>query len=211
MNIRRLSYGLLLTFATTAVVACGGDQTQAETPAVTASAVAEPAPAPAVTADAVATAAPTPAPTVDATPPPPAPKPAKDKFVGKWAQDFSGAVHDAADADATKKAGPKKDQKKYDAAMKKASDAIANTFFENTADGLHTFTLKGKVVHAIHFDVSKDDSATLTIKLNKDDKTKKDLKGAEVTFTFVDDNTINVSDPWAKDPTKALVLVFKRQ
>ncbi|MFT3771710.1 MAG: hypothetical protein QM820_40385 [Minicystis sp.] len=72
--------------------------------------------------------------------------------------------------------------------------------------------MKGKPAHTIHFVISKgDDPTTLTIKLNKDDVAKKDLKGAEITITFKDDNTFEVKDPFAKDPEKAQTLVFKRQ
>ena len=54
------------------------------------------------------------------------------------------------------------------------------------------------------------DPKNLTIKLGKDATTKKDLKGAEITITFTDDNTFSVKDPFAKDPKKAQTLFFKR-
>lgn len=212
MNIRRLSYGLLLSTAT-ALVACGepaqpetpqGGTTTAATdaPSATPPATTEPTPPPPVTATATATAE---------TPPPPAPKPAKDKWVGKFAQDFSGEVKDAADVAAKKAAGKAdKDGKKYNAAMDKAQKAIADMVIENTAD-THTFSAKGKVAHKIKFTVAKDDASSLTIKLGKDEATKKDLKDAELTITFSDDDTFSVKDPFAKDPKKAQVLVFKRQ
>ncbi len=116
MNKRRLSYGLLVTLAAAAFVAGCGDSTPEATtpPQPTASATVEAAP----TATVAVEPPPAPAPTVAPAPPP---KPSKDKFVGKFVQDFSGDVATAADAAAKKKAG-KKDtgDKKYNAAMDKA-------------------------------------------------------------------------------------------
>jgi hypothetical protein len=209
MNNRRLSYGLLLTLATTLVAACGGETPPAEQPpqpseAPTTEAATGPAPAGSGAPAAGASATPA----VEA--PPPA-KPAKEKWVGKFAQDFSGEVKDAFEADAKKKFAKEKDTAKFDEASKKKAEEVATNVIENTAD-THTFTSKGKVVSKVKFEVSsKDDPANLTIKLGKDEATKKDLKGAEVTITFADDNSFSMKDPTAKDPKKALTLVFKRQ
>ena len=74
----------------------------------------------------------------------------------------------------------------------------------------NTFSVKGKPVHTIKFEVAKDESTSLTLKLGQDSTAKKDLKGAEITVTFIDDNTFSLKDPFAKDPTKAQTLVFKR-
>ena len=210
MNMRRLSYGLLLTIAT-ALVACGeppqpetpqgGTTTAAETPTAVPTAV-ETTPPPPVTATATATAE---------APPPPAPKPAKEKFVGKFAQDFTGEVKETAEVAAKKAAGKAdKDDKKYDAAMEKAAKAIADIVIENTADTI-TLTAKGKVAHTVKYKVAKDEPGSVAIKLGKDEATKKDLKDAEIVITFKDDDTFTVKDPYAKDPKKAQVLVFKRQ
>ncbi len=71
--------------------------------------------------------------------------------------------------------------------------------------------MKGKPVHKVKYEVSKDDPSALTIKLGKDEVSKKDLKGAEVTVTFTDENTFTIKDPVAKDAKTAKTLVFKRQ
>jgi hypothetical protein len=210
MNIRRLSYGLLLTLATTLVAACGGETPPAEQPpqpsgAPSGEAATGPAPAGSGTPEASASGSAA----VEPVPVPPA-KAGKDKWVGKFVQDFSGEVKDAFEADAKKKFAKEKDTKKYDEAAKKAAEAVAVNVIENTAD-THTFTSKGKVVHKVKFEVGKDEPTALTIKLGKDEATKKDLKGAEVAITFTDDNTFTMKDPTAKDPKKAQTLVFKSQ
>ena len=119
-------------------------------------------------------------------------------------------MKDAFEADAAKKFAKEKDTKKHDEAAKKVIDTLAQNTIENTAD-THTFSVKGKPVHTIKFEVAKDEPSSLTIKLGQDSTAKKDLKGAELTITFTDDNTFSVKDPYAKDPTKAQTLVFKRQ
>ncbi len=210
MNIRRLSYGLLLTTAT-ALVACGepaqpetpqGGTTAAEVPSAPPPATTDPTPPPPATATASATA--------EAPPPPPV-KQAKEKLVGKFSQDFSGAVKDAADVAAKKAAGKADaDGKKYNAAMEKAQKAFtdAASLVENTDKQL-TWSLKGKPVHTVSIEIGGGDVNTVTIKLMKDGKA--DLKGREVAITFTDDDTFSMTDPFAKDPKKAQVLVFKRQ
>jgi hypothetical protein len=212
MNNRRLSYGLLLALSTALVAGCGEPANPDVPPQPSASptdAPATPPPAMSTTADAMN---PTPAPSASAEPAPapaPAAKPAKEKWVGKFVEDFSGEVKEAFEADASKKYAKEKDTKKHDDAMKKAMDAVAQNTIENTAD-THTFLVKGKAVHKIKFEASGNDPNTLTIKLGKDEATKKDLKGAEITVTFTDDNTFTLKDPFAKDPKKAQTLVFKR-
>jgi hypothetical protein len=210
MNNRRLSYGLLLALSTALVAGCGEPANPDVPPQPSASPSDVPSAAPAAASTDVA---PPPAPAASAEPAPapaPAAKPAKEKWVGKFVQEFQGEVKDAFEADATKKFAKEKDTKKHDAAMKTAMDALSQNTIENTAD-THTFLSKGKAVHKIKFEVAgKDDPNTLTIKLGKDETTKKDLKGAEITVTFTDDNTFNVKDPFAKDPKKAQTLVFKR-
>ncbi len=207
MNNRRLSYGLLLALSTALMAGCGDPVTPEVPPQPSASVPDVPSAMPSAVAD---TPAPTPSGTADTAPPAaPAAKPAKEKFMGKFAQDFQGEVKDAFEATAKTKYAKEKDSKKHDAAMKTLVDGLAQTTIENTAD-THTFSVKGKPVHAIKFEVVKDDSSTLTIKLGKDATTKKDLKGAEITITFTDDNTFSVKDPFAKDPKKAQTLFFKR-
>lgn len=205
MNNRRLSYGLLLALSTALMAGCG-DPVTAEVPPQPS---ASPTDAPAVPSAAVEAPAPTTTAAVEAPPPPAPVKTAKEKFLGKFAQDFQGEVKDAFEASAKTKFAKEKDSKKHDAAMKTLVDSLAQTTIENTAD-THTFSVKGKPVHTIKFEVAKDEPNALTIKLNKDETAKKDLKGAELTITFTDDNTFSVKDPFAKDPKKAQVLFFKR-
>jgi hypothetical protein len=203
MNTRRLSFGLLVTLAAIAV-GCGDSTPAPETapqPTSTAAAttVAEVAPPPVT-----ATAEQPPPP-----PPPPPAKPSKEKWVGKFTQDFSGDVLNAADADAKKKAGKAdKDNKKYNAAMDKAKAAVADNTIENTADGT-VWSTKGKAKHTMGIKVvSGDDPASLKIQFVKDGK--KDLKAPiDVSINFKDDNTFEIQDPWAKK--NAQTLVFKRQ
>lgn len=203
MNKRRLSFGLLLTVAAM-MTACGGDPTPAETPPQASAAPTDAPAAPTATAEAT----PPPTATAEATPPPPPAKPAKEKFAGKFVQDFSGEVKDHADAAAKKAAGKAdKEGKKYNAAMEKAGKAVADNTLENT-DKVLKWSKAGKSQHEVTYEVSgKDDPNTLVIKLGKDGK--KDLKGLEVTITFKDDNTFEMKDPFAKKD--AQVLVFKRQ
>lgn len=213
MNIRRLSYGLLLTTAT-ALVACG-EPAQPETPQGGTTTAADTTAAPTPTAAETATPVPTATATATAsataeTPPPPPAKQAKEKLVGKFTQSFEGDVKDAADAAAKKAAGKAdKDGKKYNAAMEKATKAFNDnaSTVENT-DKTLTWSLKGKPAHSVTIEIGSGDTGSVTIKLMKDGKT--DLKGREVAITFSDDDTFSMVDPFAKDPKKAQKLVFKR-
>lgn len=202
MNKRRLSYGLLVTFAA-AVMMVGCDSPPEAPPQPAAVPADTGTPAPAQTAEATP-----PPPEKPAEPPPPPPKPAKEKFAGKFTQDFSGDIADAAQATADKAGGAKKDKKKIEASLEKQKKAFtdAGSSVENTADTM-VWNLKGKAAHTIKFEVTKgDDPTTLTLKLLKDGKT--DLKGKELAVTFKDDNTFEFADPFAKkDPKK---LVFKK-
>jgi hypothetical protein len=206
MNNRRLSYGLLLALSTALVAGCG----EPATPEVPPQPSATPVEAPAAPPSAAAVVAPAPPAAAEPAPAPAPAKPAKEKWVGKFAQDFQGEVKDAFEADATKKFAKEKDTKKHDEAAKKVIETLALNTIENTAD-THTFSVKGKPAHTIKFEVAKDEASSLTIKLGQDSTAKKDLKGAELTITFTDDNTFSLKDPYAKDPAKAQTLVFKRQ
>ena len=207
MNNRRLSYGLLLALSTALVAGCGEPATPEVPPQPSAAPEAPAAPPPAA-----AMVAPAPAPAAaEPAPAPAAPvKKAKEKWIGKFAQDFQCEVKDAFETDATKKFAKEKDTKKHDEAAKKVIDTLAQNTIDNTAD-THTFSVKGKPVHTIKFEVAKDEVNTITLKLGQDSTAKKDLKGAEISITFTDDNTFSLKDPFAKDPTKAQTLVFKRQ
>jgi hypothetical protein len=205
MNNRRLSYGLLLALSTAFVAACGEPATPDVPPQPSASPTDAPSAPPAATVE-----APAPVATTEPAPAPPPAKPAKEKWIGKFAQDFQGEVKEAFELDAKTKFAKEKDTKKQDEAQKKLVETLAQNTIENTAD-THTFSVKGKATHKIKFEVSKDDPNVLVIKLGKDETTKKDLKGAEITITFSDDNTFSAKDPFAKDPKKAQTLVFKRQ
>jgi plastocyanin len=204
MNKRRLSYGLLVTFAAAAFAAGCGDTTPPETPAQP-TASPEASAAPTATAD-VTPPAPAPTPDPPAAPPP---KPSKDKWVGKFVEDFSGDIASAADADAKKKAGKNdKDNKKYDAAIAKWKAITADVTVENTGDTM-TWSVKGKATHTMGYAIVKgDDPTSLTIKFVKDGK--KDIKKpVEISITFSDDNSFTWADPFAKKAP--LNLTFKRQ
>jgi hypothetical protein len=54
-----------------------------------------------------------------------------------------------------------------------------------------------------------DDPSRVTLKLVKEDG-KERPKAREVTIAFTDDDTFTIKDPFARDPTKAATLVFKR-
>jgi plastocyanin len=194
----------LVTFAAAALMIGCGDTPPAEPPP-------QPTAAPADTGSAAPTTAaePPPAPTAtaDATPPPPPAKPAKDKFAGKWTQDFSGEVAAAAQETAAKAGGKTKDQKKIDAALEKSKKAFTDlgATIEVTGTTI-AWTIKGKNAHTITIDAPKgDDPTNLALKFQKDGK--KDLKGLDVTVTFKDDKTFEMKDPFAKKP---MVLVFKQ-
>jgi hypothetical protein len=202
MNNRRLSYGILLTLAAAFLPACGGDAPP-ETPANTAAPEAAPAPS----------AEPAPPPPEAKKEEPPPAKPAKEKFQGKFVQDFSGDFKDAADAHAKTVAGKTdKDNKKYNAEMAKSEAAVKDNTLENTGDTL-TWSLKGKPVHKIHYTVANSTDTALSLKLGKDDQTKKDLKDLPIDISFSDDNTFSVKDPFAPPGGKGKVnvYVFKRQ
>ncbi len=162
MNKRRLSYGLVVTLAASDVVAGFGDATPA----------AETAPQPSAAASAE------PAPTHDGrrrgdprlllpSRPPPPPKPAKEKFIGNFTQDFSGDVAAAADVDAKKKAGKNdKGDKKYNAALDKAKGLVALSTLETAVDGL-TWSVNGKPVHAVKFEiVNGNEPGSVTVKFS---------------------------------------------
>jgi hypothetical protein len=206
MNKRRLSFGLLVTLAASAFVAgCGDSTPPAETPPQpSAAATAEPAPS----TTAVAAVTPPPPPP---EPPPPPPKPAKEKFIGKFTQDFSGDVAAAADVDAKKKAGKNdKGDKKYNAALDKAKAMVALSTVETAVDGL-TWSVNGKPVHAVKFEIVKgDEPGSVTVKFVQDNK-KAIKKPVEVVINFTDDNTFSFKDPFSKKPDSAPTLVFKRQ
>lgn len=206
MNKRRMSFGLLATLAAAMMIGCGETPAADTPPQPTAAPADTGTPAPTQTAAAEPAPAPTQAP---AEPPPPPPKPAKEKFAGKFTQDFAGDVEEAAKATAAKAGGPKKDQKKIDAALEKAKKAFTdNGSTLEITDKSFIWTLKGKKVHEVDYTISgkADDPTALTIKLGKDGK--KDLKGKEIAITFKDDNTFEMADPFAaKDPKK---LVFKK-
>jgi hypothetical protein len=196
MNIRRLSFGLILSLSSAFVVACG-EPAPVETPPQP---TAEPAPPPPPTATAEATP---PAPTASATaeaPPPPPEKKASEKIVGKWA----GALDKDAMAALEKKLEKDKAKDKKIAAE---VDKAKETTLEVTADSL-TLSKKGKAVSTFKFKVAKNEPTVLTI--NGDGKDGKKDAPKEVTFTFADDNTVTVKDWAAKDAAKAATWTFKK-
>jgi type IV secretory pathway VirB10-like protein len=202
-----------LTLATT-LAACGGGETPVEgAPQPSGTPATDVPPTPAGSGAAEATPPPNTSPSGSAAavaPPAPPAKPAKEKWVGKFSQQFAGETKDAWETENKAKFAKEKDTSKHDEAAKKKEAELAEVVIENTAD-THTFSVKGKAAHKIKFEVGKGDDKTLTIKLGNDETAKKDLKGAELTITFTDDNTFEFKDPYAKDPKKAQTLVFKRQ
>jgi hypothetical protein len=204
MKSRSLSLVALL-FVPAWIVACGPE---APAPEVPQNATANAEVAPPTTATAVVTADPTPP-----TPPPvvaPPPKPGKEKIVGKWQFSFEGEPKAKAEEDAKKKFPKDKDQAKRDAMVAKVGEAASGEWIE-FADGYyasHTTDAKGKdkVVLKVKYDVTKDDSASISMKaVGKEEISKKALKD-EVSVTFKDDTTISMFDP-----RKKMNLTFKRK
>jgi hypothetical protein len=207
MNMRRLPFVMLLTVSAWSA-ACSDPPPVDTPPQPTGSASVDAAPSavPAVSATAAATTAATTAPVVET--PIVAPKPAKEKLVGKWQFSFEGEPK--AEEEGKKKFAKEKDTKKLDAYMKGIEDEAAGEWIE-FADGTYishvTEKTKDKVILKVKYDVTKDDNTSLTMKPNgKDEISKKELKDLEITVKFVDDNTISMVDP-----KKKMTLVFKRK
>jgi hypothetical protein len=200
--------------------ACGGGSTpQADSPEQPTDTAATPT-APSTPESATTPPANT-APATQAAPPaaaqpqaaaPAAPKPGKERIVGKWQFDFSGEPRAAAEADAKKKAG--KDDKKLAELMKEIEATAGGEWIEFTAPPeaqyISHITEKGKdkVILKVKYEVTKDENGTLVMKpAGKDEVSKKDLpKDLEIPVTFKDDNTIEM-----KDPKKKMTLIFKRK
>jgi len=199
--------------------ACGGGETPpADTPPQpTDNATTSPAPTP----EPAATPPATEAPAAQAAPPaaaqaqaaPAAPKPGKERIVGKWQFDFSGEPRTAAEAEAKKKAG--KDEKKLAELMKEIETAAAGEWIEFTAPPdaqyISHITEKGgkdKIILKVKYEVTKDENGTLVMKpAGKEEISKKEMpKDLEIPVTFKDDNTIEM-----KDPKKKMTLIFKRK
>jgi len=192
--------------------ACGGDEKPAENAPQPSAMPSDTAPPAATTTEAMAPP-PSASTTADQTPPPPPAKPAKEKIVGKFVQDFSGEVRDAADAAAKKSAGKAdKDGKKYNAAMDKAKAGVADNTIEVSGDEFKHLA-KGKADHDMKYEVANSTDTALSIKWGKDAKGKdvKGMTGSTCDITFTDDNTFSMKDCFAKDPKKAQTLVYKRQ
>ena len=141
--------------------------------------------------------------------PPPPPKPGKEKIVGKWQFSFEGDPRARAEEDAKKKFPKDKDQAKRDAQLAKIADAASGEWIE-FVDGAYVshVTNKGKdkIVFKIKYDVSKDESASITMKpTGKEEISKKEVKD-EMSISFTDENTISLFDP-----KKKLNLIFKRK
>jgi hypothetical protein len=159
-------------------------------------------PTAAPTVEPAAAAPPAPAPVVEAPPPP---KPAKERIVGKWQFDFSGEARTKAEEEAHKKAGKAdKDNKKFDAAMKKLEAEAATEWIEFTADNTYASYVGDKPVMKVKYEIAKEEGDTLTMKpTGKDEISKKELN-VEIPVTLKGD-TIEMRDP------KKGVLIFKRK
>ena len=211
MNMRRLPFVLALMVSGWAV-ACSDTPAADNPPQPTDTSTATAAPTAmetaAPTTTAVATAAPTA--TAEVAPPPPAPKPGKEKIVGKWQFSFEGDVKAKAEEDGKKKFAKEKDTKKFDAYMKDVEAEAAGEWIEFTADTYTSHVTekgKDKVVLEVKYEIVKDDNTTLMTKAGKDKpKVGKIDPKVEITTTFKDDSTIEMMDP-----VKKVKLVFKRK
>lgn len=197
MNIRRLSFGMMLTLSAALVAGCG--ETPPAEPPPQPSAEPAPPPPPAETA----APAPTATAAVEAPPPPPPEKKASEKVIGKWSQALDGDLKTAAE----KKFEKAKDKDKK---LEAEADKLKLHTLEFTAD---TFTesSKGKAVHSFKYKATKNEAGTLVFTADgKDLITKKDAPKAEMTLTFTDGNTFTTKDWTAKDPAKAQTFVYKK-
>ena len=200
----KLSYLPLVALMVVPGWACS-ETPPAEPPPQAPAVTAEPAPPPPLSA----TAQVAPPPTAEPVVAPPPPKPGKEKIQGAWAFSFEGDPKTKAEADAKKKFPKDKDQAKRDDMLKKVADAAAGEWIE-FKDGYYishtTVKDKDKVVLRVKFDFTKDDPSAVTLKPSgKDEISKKEIN-AEMTITFVDDNTISLVDP-----KKNMTLIFKRK
>ncbi|MBK8254346.1 MAG: hypothetical protein IPK82_16970 [Polyangiaceae bacterium] len=158
------------------------------------------------TATAAATAAPTATAAVEAPPPP---KPGKDKIVGMWMFSFEGEPKAKAEEEAKKKYPKDADQAKRDEYVKKIAETAAGEWIEYK-DGYYishvTEKGKDKIVAKMKYEVTKDESSSITMKaVGKDEISKKEMKD-EVAVSFKDDDTISMVDPGKK-----ITLIFKRK
>lgn len=199
MKIRRLSHGILFSVAT-ALVGCAGEVPPPEAPPASPPAAPETPPVTPPNADPVATA---PADPPKKEEPPPAPKPLKEKVVGKWQFDFLASdpgkkVEEAA----KKKAGT--DEKKLADLLKKPTEEAAKESIEMTSDSYISY-VGDKVVYKAKYEIVKEDDKSLHVKqVGKDEIGKKEMK-EEMVVTFIDDNSISMKD------SKKGLLVFKRK
>ncbi len=211
MNMRRLPFVLALTVSGWAV-ACSDTPPADNPPQPTGTATASAAPTSMETAAPTATAAMTAAPTATAevAPPPPAPKPGKEKIVGKWQFSFEGEPKAKIEEEAKKKFAKEKDTKKFDAFMKQHEEEAAGEWIEFSADTYTSHVTdkgKDKVVLEVKYEIVKDDNTTLVTKAGKDKpKVGKIDPKVEISTMFKDDNTIEMTDP-----VKKIKLVFKRK
>jgi hypothetical protein len=211
MNMRRLPFVLALTVSGWAV-ACSDTPAADNPPQPTGTATASAAPTMTETAAPTATAAMTAAPTATAevAPPPPAPKAGKEKIVGKWQFSFEGEPKAKAEEEGKKKFPKDKDAKKLEAFIKGIETEAAGEWIEFSADTYTSHTTekgKDKVVLEVKYEIVKDDNTTLVTKAGKDKpKVGKIDPKVEISTTFKDDNTIEMTDP-----VKKIKLIFKRK
>jgi hypothetical protein len=152
-------------------------------------------------------AAPEPAKTAEqaaAPDPAPAPKPLKERVIGKWQFELTGEARAFHEANVRKKTG--KDEAKFAKAMKEIEEAAAKEWVELTAD-TYTSWVGDKIERQMQYVVVKEEGNTLTAKPTKDLVAKKDIKvDMTVPLTLKDDNTIEMFDP-----SKKINLTFKRK
>jgi hypothetical protein len=203
MSKRQRVFGALFVLAL-AQAACGEPAAPATPPP------AEPPPAPASAKPAETTAAaPPPAETASAAPTAapaaPAPKPLKERVVGKWQFELTAEARAYHEPAIRKKTG--KDEAKFAKAMKELEEEAKKEWIEMTADTYTSYVAGDKVEAQMKYEVVKEEGTTLTVKPTKDLVAKKDIKGdMTITITMPDDDTIVMFDP-----KKKINLTFKRK
>jgi hypothetical protein len=192
-------FGALLTLAL-AAAGCGEPPPPATPPP------AEPPPAPTEPAKPAETTAAAPPPAAETAAPAPAaaPKPLKERVIGKWQFELSAESRAYHEASIRKKTG--KDEAKFAKAMKEVEEAATKEWIEMTAD-TYTSYVGDKIEAQMKYEVVKEEGNTLTVKPTRDLVAKKDIKGdMTVPVSLSDDNTLVMFDP-----KKKINLTFKRK
>ncbi|MFT3767305.1 MAG: hypothetical protein QM820_17540 [Minicystis sp.] len=140
------------------------------------------------------------------------PIPAKVKFVGSFVRDFSGEYRQRAEEVARKAAGPNdKDGLRHRAEIEKAARAAEEVTLELTDRQEFLWKVKGKLVEPAYFMIDSADHPTdLAIKLQKGEQGMR-TRLPVFQVTFIDDDTFSMKDPFEREQSRALTLIFKRR